>query len=211
MTATTATLADLFLAGAPATRAGIEVAGYVVVVEYHAATRTADVRSAVQIDDSPGPIVYGVPVQHPEGGGHSITWGLSPGDVLLGVVRSRSHDEVDDGAEVPLTPASSRRFDWSDQVVIPGGRGTLPYREDGQMVIGLPDLEALFLGSPTAAEKLVLVTQLRDFLVSQRSALVSHVHPGVTVGGGSTGASATVWPAVPSAQDLASERLLVDG
>ena len=56
---TTATLADLFLANAPATRAGIEVAGYVVVVEYHAATRLADVRSAVQIDDSPGPIVYG--------------------------------------------------------------------------------------------------------------------------------------------------------
>ena len=75
------------------------------------------------------------------------------------------------------------------------------------MVIGLPDLEALFLGSPTAAEKLVLVTQLRAFLVDQRNALVSHVHPGVTVGGGSTGASATVWPAVPSAQDLASERL----
>lgn len=210
MTATTATLADLFLANAPATRAGIEVAGYVVVVEYHAADRTADVRSAVQIDDSPGPIVYGVPVQHPQGGGRSMTWGLSPGDVLLGVVRSRSHDEVDDGAEVPLTPASSRRFDWSDQVVIPSGRGTLPYREDGQMVIGLPDLEALFLGSPTAAEKLVLVTQLRAFLVDQRNALVLHTHAGVKVGAGVTGASSTVWPAVPSAQDLASERLVVD-
>ena len=84
MTATRATLADLFLANAPATREGIEVAGYVVVVEYHAATRTADVRSAVQIGDGPGPIVYGVPVQHPEGGGRSITWGLDAGDVLLG-------------------------------------------------------------------------------------------------------------------------------
>jgi hypothetical protein len=210
MPATVATLADIFLANAPATREGIEVAGYVVVVEYHPSTRTADVRSAVQIGDGPGPIVYGVPVQHPEGGGRSITWGLDAGDVLLGVVRSRSHDEIDDGAEVPLTPASSRRFDWSDQVLIPSGRGTLPYREDGQMVIGLPDLEALFLGSPTAAQKLVLVTQLRAFLIDQRNALVAHVHPGVTVGGGSTSASATVWPAVPSAQDLASERLVVD-
>lgn len=208
---TTATLADLFLANAPATRAGIEVAGYVVVVEYHAATRLADVRSAVQIDDSPGPIVYGVPVQHPQGGGRSITWGLEPGDVLLGVVRSRSHDEVDDGADVPLTPASSRRFDWSDQVVIPSGRGTLPYREDGQMVIGLPNLEALFLGSATASEKLVLVAQLRDFLVDQRNALVNHVHVGVTTGTGSTGtASATSWPTVPSAAALASERIVVD-
>ena len=208
---TTATLADLFLANAPATRAGIEVAGYVVVVEYHAADRTADVRSAVQIDDSPGPIVYGVPVQHPQGGGRSMTWGLEPGDVLLGVVRSRSHDEVDDGAEVPLTPASSRRFDWSDQVVIPSGRGTLPYREDGQMVIGLPNLEALFLGSATASEKLVLVAQLRDFLVDQRNALMNHVHVGVTTGPGSTGtASATSWPTVPSAATLASNRIRVD-
>lgn len=171
MTATTATLADLFLAGAPATRAGIEVAGYVVVVEYHAADRTADVRSAVQIDDSPGPIVYGVPVQHPQGGGRSITWGLEPGDVLLGIVRSRSHDEVDDGAEVPLTPASSRRFDWSDQVVIPSGRGTLPYREDGQMVIGLPAAEALYVGADDAAEYLTRNDLVRTNLNAIKDAL----------------------------------------
>ena len=171
MTATTATLADLFLAGAPATRAGIEVAGYVVVVEYHAADRTADVRSAVQIDDSPGPIVYGVPVQHPQGGGRSITWGLESGDVLLGIVRSRSHDEVDDGADVPLTPASSRRFDWSDQVVIPSGRGTLPYREDGQMVIGLPAAEALYVGADDAAEYLTRNDLVRTNLNAIKSAL----------------------------------------
>lgn len=171
MTATTATLADLFLAGAPATRAGIEVAGYVVVVEYHAADRTADVCSAVQIDDSPGPIVYGVPVQHPQGGGRSITWGLEPGDVLLGVVRSRSHDEVDDGADVPLTPASSRRFDWSDQVVIPSGRGTLPYREDGQMVIGLPAAEALYVGADDAAEYLTRNDLVRTNLNAIKDAL----------------------------------------
>lgn len=171
MTATTATLADLFLANAPATRAGIEVAGYVVVVEYHAADRTADVRSAVQIDDSPGPIVYGVPVQHPQGGGRSITWGLEPGDVLLGIVRSRSHDEVDDGADVPLTPASSRRFDWSDQVVIPSGRGTLPYREDGQMVIGLPAAEALYVGADDAAEYLTRNDLVRTNLNAIKSAL----------------------------------------
>ena len=171
MTATTATLADLFLAGAPATRAGIEVAGYVVVVEYHAADRTADVRSAVQIDDSPGPIVYGVPVQHPQGGGRSITWGLESGDVLLGIVRSRSHDEVDDGADVPLTPASSRRFDWSDQVVIPSGRGTLPYREDGQMVIGFPAAEALYVGVDDAAEYLTRNDLVRTNLNAIKSAL----------------------------------------
>jgi hypothetical protein len=171
MPATRATLADLFLAGAPATREGIEVAGYVVVVEYHPATRTADVRSAVQIDDGPGPIVYGVPVQHPEGGGRSITWGLDAGDVLLGVVRSRSHDEIDDGAEVPLTPASSRRFDWSDQVVIPSGRGTLPYREDGQMVIGLPAAEALYVGAEDAAEYLTRNDLVRANLQDIKSAL----------------------------------------
>ena len=171
MTATTATLADLFLANAPATRAGIEVAGYVVVVEYHAADRTADVRSAVQIDDSPGPIVYGVPVQHPQGGGRSITWGLESGDVLLGIVRSRSHDEVDDGADVPLAPASSRRFDWSDQVVMPSGRGTLPYREDGQMVIGLPAAEALYVGADDAAEYLTRNDLVRTNLNAIKSAL----------------------------------------
>lgn len=171
MTATRATLADLFLAGAPATREGIEVAGYVVVVEYHAATRTADVRSAVQIDNGPGPIVYGVPVQHPQGGGRSITWGLEPGDVLLGVVRSRSHDEIDDGAEVPLTPASSRRFDWSDQVVIPSGRGALPYREDGQMVIGLPAAEALYVGADDAAEYLTRNDLVRTNLNAIKTAL----------------------------------------
>lgn len=166
-----ATLADLFLANAPATREGIEVAGYVVVVEYHAATRTADVRSAVQIGDGPGPIVYGVPVQHPEGGGRSITWGLDAGDVLLGVVRSRSHDEIDDGAEVPLTPASSRRFDWSDQVLLPSGRGTLPYREDGQMVIGLPSAEAVYIGTAAAAEYLTRNDLVRTNLNAIKTAL----------------------------------------
>jgi len=171
MPATRATLADLFLANAPATREGIEVAGYVVVVEYHAATRTADVRSAVQIDDGPGPIVYGVPVQHPQGGGRSITWGLDAGDVLLGVVRSRSHDEIDDGAEVPLTPASSRRFDWSDQVLLPSGRGTLPYREDGQMVIGLPAAEALYVGAEDAAEYLTRNDLVRTNLQDIKTAL----------------------------------------
>ena len=172
-----ATLPDLALRLLDAVRLGApDTCLLVEVVSYDAAEQLADVRLCVQVpevDPATGeivglvaPVVRGRPVMWPAGGGASFVWGLSAGDLAVGLIRSRSHDEVDSGSAVPVTPASTRRGNLSDLVVVPligGGAsplGASAVRSDGQPVLvpgGAGD--ALFVGSSTAAKALALAEE----------------------------------------------------
>lgn len=168
------TIARATSAATSAALSQVRVARYAEVVSYDTATQTATIREIVREPRlnadgeivAPEPVqVGGVPVQWPSAGGRSITWGLDQGDVGLALVRDISHDEVDAGAATPTIPASVRRFNWSDAVLIPGA--TIPgdplpssaVRGDGQPVWALPSGEAVHVGVSTAAKTLALAQE----------------------------------------------------
>jgi hypothetical protein len=69
------------------------------------------------------PVISNVPVVFPAGGGWSLTFDLSPGDIVHLAFAERSLDrwlEAPSGQAVD--PVSARRFDLSDAVAIPGLR-----------------------------------------------------------------------------------------
>jgi hypothetical protein len=170
------TLPDLSLRILDAVRAGApDTTLLAEVLSYDAAAQTADVRLCVQVPDIDpatgdvvglvAPVLRGRRVLWPGGGGVSLTWALEAGDVALVLIRSRSHDEVDSGAALPVTPASTRRGNLSDAVIIPligqaAGLGASAFRSDGQPVLvpgGVSD--ALFVGASTAAKALALAEE----------------------------------------------------
>jgi len=226
----TPTLADLILSAGPAIRRSVRVAVDVEVIAYYPSTQTADVRPCVPDDPRQAPdgsitaatppVIYAVPVRWPEGGGRALRWGLDPGDRCEGIVRHRSHDQVDSGAAVPVELLSLREFDLSDMVLYPGARPSTDeldageFRSDGQPVFVLPTGEAVFYGASTAALQLVIEDVLRPHLVAIKAWMDAHTHviPGALGGGPGitsnvpTGAS----PAVPATADLASGRIKVD-
>lgn len=171
----TPTLADLVLQAGPAIRRSVRVAVDVEVIAYYPSTQTADVRPCVPDDPRQAPdgsitaatppVIYAVPVRWPEGGGRALRWGLDPGDRCEGIVRHRSHDQVDSGAAVPVELLSLREFDLSDMVLYPGARPSTDeltageFRSDGQPVFVLPTGEALFVGASTASRALALAQE----------------------------------------------------
>lgn len=161
-------------------------------------------------DPQPPVTVQGVPVVWPRGGGRSLTWGLEAGDRVLLVYRHRSHDEVDGGAPLPVLPAASRRQNESDVIALPGflppgGASASEERADGRPVLVLPSGEALYLGGTSAAFRLAVAEVLAPFLSGLNTWLSLHVH-------GTAGTPPTTPPpAAPSANDLGSVRLRVDG
>lgn len=193
------TLPDLSLRILDAVRAGApDTTLLAEVLAYDAAAQTADVRLCVQIPDLDpasgevvglvAPVLRGRRVLWPGGGGVSLVWSLGVGELVLVEVRSRSHDEVDSGSAVPVTPASTRRGNLSDLVVIPlrGDAAALPssaFRSDGQPVLvpgGAGD--ALFVGASTAAKALALaeesaarIARIENFLNSATYAVAGPV------------------------------------
>ena len=221
-------VSDLTFAITDKTIASLGGPGYVEVRSYDPEKQQANVRYCTkQVRQVDGALVYtdvkieyDVPVSFPAGGGRSMTWGLEPGDVATGIVRKASHDEVDAGSAIPSEPASTRQFSTSDLVVQPGaGRPGAPlpssaWRSDGQMVLGLPNGEALFVGTSTATLRLVIEDVLKPYLDALKAWADAHTHTvaGVTTGPGSvtsnppSGSS----PSVPVTADLASGRIKVD-
>jgi len=221
-------VSDLTFAITDKTIASLGGPGYVEVRSYDPEKQQANVRYCTkQVRQVDGALVYtdvkieyDVPVSFPAGGGRSMTWGLEPGDLAMGIVRRDSHDEVDAGSAIPSEPASLRKFSTSDLVVQPGaGRPGAPlpssaWRQDGQMVLRLPSGEALFVGASTAALRLVIEDVLKPYLDAMKAWSDEHTHlvTGVATGPGSvtsnppTGTS----PAVPDSADLASGRIKVD-
>ena len=215
------TIANAVIGASERAVAAVLVARTVVVVSYDADQQTVRVREVVAED----PIeIDGVPVRWPIDAPpgeepRGMTWGIRVGSRGTLLVRDVSHDEVDAGAAIPVTPASSRRWNLADGefwpgFVVPGSLASGAYRVDGQMVIALPSGEALYLGASTATLRLVIEDVLRPYLVSLKAAYDAHTHTvaGVTAGPGSvTSAPPTApSPSVPASADLASGRVLVD-
>lgn len=153
-------IADLMLAAGPAIRRVVEVSRDCRVVSYDAAAQTADLQPWVsdpELDPVTGevtgttlPVVRAVPVRWPSGGGRALTWGLDAGDRVVVVIRTVSHDEADSGAACPVTPASLRRWSWSDAWCYPSGvtptEAAPGARSDGEPCLRLPAGEALHVG-----------------------------------------------------------------
>ena len=98
----------------------------------------------------------GVPVVHYGGSLRGVTFGLEAGDPVVLLVRHRSHQEVDGGADPPIVPVNAARMQLSEAVALPGyvppatGQPAAHYRTDGQLVIYLDSGEAVFIGVSTA-------------------------------------------------------------
>lgn len=198
------TIARATAAASSAALSQVRVARYAEVVSYDTATQTATIREIVREPRlnadgeivAPEPVqVGGVPVQWPNAGGRSITWGLDQGDTGLALVRDISHDEVDAGAATPTIPASLRRFNWSDAVFLPGA--TIPgdplpssaVRSDGQPVWALPSGEAVHIGDSMAAKTLALA--------QETAARVERIEAYLNTATYSTPAGPTVAPSPP--------------
>lgn len=197
-------------------RDGLTLAVAAEVVSYDASGPTADVRPLVTVDGERPPVVSGCPVQWPNAGGRALTWGLVAGDRVTLLVRSQSHDEVDDGRPVPVTPALGRRHSLADAVVqvgytTPGTLDSDAYRNDGQPVLSYGSGEALHLGASTADKALALAYKVRDELDKIDAAFSSHTHQ-VTYNSGTAGPLTTATAGGPTytPADVDSTRVKTD-
>lgn len=134
------------------------------VEAYDPETQTCTVRPLVpeqdlfegEARDLDPPQLKGIPVLHHGGSLRGLTMGVEVGDRVLLVVRHRSHQEVDDGAQPPISPQDGRRMSLSEVVAIPGYTTVNPappsssYRTDGQPVLYMGASESLHLGIGTA-------------------------------------------------------------
>jgi hypothetical protein len=101
-----------------------------VVVKYDPVTQTADVlplvhRPYINDDGSRGsdvlPVLPGVRVMFPRGGGHFVSFPLLPGDGVLLMFMDRSIDDWEVGSgTVPVDPEETRQHDLSDAIALPG-------------------------------------------------------------------------------------------
>lgn len=199
---------------------GLRVAVVAKVESYDAAQQTASVtpqvRELVLVDGAPTYLpaqrVDGCPVVWPGGSTGGLTSGLTAGDLVIALVRDRSHDEVDNGNALPSEPQSSARCSLADIVVLPAYRvpGTMPsrgYRSDGAPVVWADGSLPVRIGTSTAAVALALATLTQARLDAIQTAFNSHVHGGVTTG---AGVSAVPTPLIVGSNDVASARALVD-
>lgn len=154
-----------------------------------------------------------IPVAHHGGSLRGLTFGLERDDTVLLVARHRSHAEVDNGANTPVSPQSSARMQLSEMVAIPGytpenpGQADAHFRADGQPVLYMDAGEALHLAIANADRALARADLVEQRLTAIINAFNSHTHTGVTTGMGSSGA-----PAAPitGSNDVASSRIKVD-
>lgn len=130
-----------------------------------------------------GPVaLQGVPVVHYGSGKRGITFGLDSGDPVVLVVRHRSHQEVDAGANPPITPQRSGRMALDEAVALPGyvppgtGQATAHQRSDGAMVIYLDVGEPVYIGDSTAAKALALAEKVDARLSAIATAFDAHIH-----------------------------------
>ena len=134
------------------------------------------------------------------------------GDLVVLLIRSGSHDEVDGGSTTPGVPASARRMDLSDAIALPlysapGAPPTAP--SNGQPWLTLGSGEALHVGGATYT--LVRSDKLADLWGDLELWLASHTHTGVTTGPGVSGTPSLPAPPGASIALLQSSRIKVDG
>jgi hypothetical protein len=95
------------------------------------------------------PVLHGVPVGFPSGGGASVTYPLTAGDVVLLVFASAPLGRYrEDGAEGD--PSDVRRFDLSDAWALPLAGGGQPAATTGRLVVTQPTLGKVQVGDGLA-------------------------------------------------------------
>ncbi len=213
-------LTDALQATRRGAAADVETVLVAEVERYDAAQQTVDVRQVVAPRFESGGVVTfadpvaltAVPVRWERSGARGLTFGLDVGDRGYLVVRSRSHDEVDDGETAStVRPVSQRRHALRDAYFVPGyqprgGLTSSDYRSDGQVVLTMPSGEALHLGTATALELIARA----DLVLAELQAIETTLTTGSTPTGGGTVTFATAYIAPTSASAIASDRVKVD-
>jgi hypothetical protein len=166
-----------------------------------------------QARDLPTATLQDIPVVHYGGSLRGLTFGLESDDPVVLLVRHRSHQEVDAGAEPPIHPQDGRRMALSESVALPGRTTPQPdahYRDDGQPVLYMDAGEALHLAVGTAS---IALTR-DDLLQSELSAIWTYLNQlniaiaalATSVGGAYTPPT----PPVPAPGATATSRVKVD-
>lgn len=224
------TLADVIVRAVAGGLGRVRVAMDGRVVSYNRDTQSAVVTPLVEetVVDASGvrsgvalPDLEGVQIRWPSGGGVSLTWDLTEGDLVLLVFRDRSHDEIDagDAGTSASLPSSGRRFNVYDVVGLPMGNplaSALPAASVAADAVVLRVASAsgeIRLGDSTASKALALAEKVKGELDAIDSAFSSHTHAfGYTGSGngssaqtGTTDAGPTYTPA-----DVDSERVFAD-
>lgn len=140
-TSRTPSLSELLQAVASQATGELFIAGPGMIVTYYPATQTADVLPMVSrpvvFDDGTEdldelPIIPGVPVAFPRGGGCFVTFPIKKGDLVLLIYCDRSIDKYkSSGGVTPTDPVDLRTNDISDAVAIPGFYPILRALKDG--------------------------------------------------------------------------------
>lgn len=122
------------------------------IVSYDASEQSASVQPAWTLSTGEKiPVITRAPVQFPRGGGFAITLPLAAGDPCWLLFGERDLERwLTTGQKHP--PQSSRRFDWSDAVVIPGvgpWPDALASADASDLVVGRDDGTGLLRINPS--------------------------------------------------------------
>lgn len=181
-------------------KSGLHTALIGTVTAFHPATMTVDIqpntKSMVRQPDGsikpiPYPLLTGVPVSFPGGGGASLTFPIKPGDEALVIFASRSTDSwVQSGGE--QNPMDARTQDLSDGIAHVG------VRSSGRMPVGGASADSTELRSDDGKHRVSLngggisvssdqnVTVTAPDLIINGVSFMNHVHGGVRSGDSKT-------------------------
>jgi hypothetical protein len=183
------------------------------VESYDAAAQTVDVTPAVDrviLGDEKrqllkAPLIAGVPVCFPRGGGFMVTFPIKPGDFVLLVFAERSIDQWFSKGGSGVDPIDPRTHALSDAMAIPGvfpATGKLQSAHADHMVIG-PDTPSgprayfkageIALGGESPSQFVALATDVLDRIKAIHDWALAHGHPAF-----GAPAALTVPPLAPS-------------
>lgn len=160
--------------------------------------------------------LHGIPVLQWGSSRAGLTVGLEAGDPVVLLVRHRSHQEADGGAEPPITPQSSDRMSLAESVALGGyvrssdGQPSGHYRADGQPVLWIGAGDALHIGAGTASIALARADHVQSQLDALKTWLDAHTHNYTDQPSGSVQPTTPPIASSPSPPDVASSRAKVD-
>lgn len=178
-----------------------------IVTSVNLAKMTLEAQPAIQgvVTDENGaeqlvnlPVLVDVPITYPSAGGFTITFPITPGDEVLIIFSSRCIDAWWQSGEVSR-PMEARMHDLSDGFAIPGPKSqpkvisgissaNLQIRKnDGTSYIEITPAGKINLVAPAGVE-ITGNLKVSGTVIGGplNTSLTTHVHSGVTTGGGST-------------------------
>lgn len=146
--------------------------------------------------------IQDVPIVFPSAGGFTITMPIQPGDEVLVIFAARCIDSWWQNGGYANIPMEYRMHDLSDGFAIPGPRSqprvvsgistnSCQLRlDDGSAYIELTAAGKINLvGDVTVTGKISATDEVTAMTAGTPIPLSTHIHPGVTTGGGNTGAA----------------------